>query len=176
MDEVGEVLGFLDSRADVAFVRGNHDNYLQALLPEGAALPETLEVGGVLIAHGHKETELVRRWKGPTISAHEHPSLKLRDGVGARVFAPAFVHDAESGTLVLPALSPLARGSDILWGRFLSPVLRRLDRDRLRVIAVAGSGLLDFGPAGRIFAPGGPSGPEGVGVHSQIRSAKYYIG
>jgi len=82
------------------------------------------------------------------VVAHEHPALRIRDGVGGRASAPAFVHDIASGTLVLPALSPIAAGSDILRGGLLSPVLRALDRDGFRIIAATGKGLLDFGEAG----------------------------
>lgn len=147
-DEVREVLEYLDSRVDVSFVRGNHDNFLQNLLPEGTPYPERLVLGRFGVAHGHREVAFPPGAAGPTVLAHEHPSLKLRDAVGARSSAPAFLFEAGSATLVLPALSPLAPGSDILRGRLLSPPLRRLGRDGLRVIAATADGLLDFGLAG----------------------------
>lgn len=146
--EVREVIGYLDSRVDLAFVRGNHDNYLANLLPEGTPLPETLEVGRFRVAHGHREVALPEGAISGTVLAHEHPSLKLQDAVGARASAPAFLYHDGSGTLVIPALSPLAPGSDILRGRLLSPPLRRLGQDGLRVLAATGDGLLDFGLEG----------------------------
>lgn len=149
-DEVREVLEYLDSRVDLAFVRGNHDNYLAALLPHGTPVPERMAVGRFRVAHGHREVPLPERGSGGTILAHEHPSLRLRDPVGARASAPAFLYEEQSGTLVIPALSPLAPGSDFLRGRLLSPSLARLGRDRLRVVAVTGDGLLDFGLAGAL--------------------------
>jgi len=149
-DEVREVVEYLDSRVDVAFVRGNHDNYLQNLLPEGTPLPETMEVGRFRVAHGHQEIAFPGGKTGKTILAHEHPSLKMRDAVGARASAPAFLYEEGSGTLVLPALSPLAPGSDIVRGRLLSPALRQLGRDRFSIVAVTRDGLLDFGKAGAL--------------------------
>jgi len=149
-DEVREVIDYLDSRVDVAFVRGNHDNYLANLLPEGTPIPEIIEVGRFRVAHGHREVPLPDGGTVGTVLGHEHPSLRLRDNVGARASAPEFVFEESSGTLVIPALSPLAPGSDILKGRLLSPPLRRLGRDRLRVVAATGDGLLDFGLAGAL--------------------------
>ena len=153
MDEVREVLEYLDSRVDVLFVRGNHDNFLQNLLPEGTPLPERLVLGRFRVAHGHREVAFPPGAAGPMVLAHEHPSLKLWDAVGARASAPAFLFEAGSATLVIPALSPLASGSDILRGRLLSPPLRRFGRDKLRVIAATADGLLDFGLAGRLRRP-----------------------
>lgn len=150
MDEVEDVLEYLNSRVDVLAVRGNHDNYLPGLLPEGTPFPDTFEKGHFIVAHGHKETPRPGNRDGVRILAHEHPSLKLRDSIGAQASAPAFLWDERNRTLVLPALSPLAPGSDILRGRFISPAVRKLDRGGLRVFAVTGRGLLDFGPAGRL--------------------------
>jgi len=86
------------------------------------------------------------------VLAHEHPALKLQDSVGARVSAPAFVFDEASRTLVLPALSPLAAGADILREGPRSPFLRMLDRRRFRLFAVSEQGILDFGSAGVLEA------------------------
>jgi putative SbcD/Mre11-related phosphoesterase len=149
-DEVREVLGFLDSRVEPAFVRGNHDNYLAGLLPPGAPLPDSMRVGRFRVAHGHRDIGPPPASTTQTILAHEHPSLRLRDPVGGRAAAPAFLFDPGSGTLVIPALSPLAPGSDILRGRPLSPVLRASGVDRFRIIAATGPGLLDFGTAGAL--------------------------
>lgn len=145
-DEVREVVEYLDSKADLAFVRGNHDNYLAGLLPPGAGLPDSVRLGRFRAAHGHRETGPPPKGVDLTILAHEHPSLRLRDSVGGRASAPAFLFDPGSGTLVLPALSPLAPGSDILRARPLSPGLRALGVDRFRLVAAPGRGLLDFGP------------------------------
>jgi putative SbcD/Mre11-related phosphoesterase len=149
-EEVREVLGFLDSRVDLAFVRGNHDNYLAGLLPPGAQLPASIRLGRFRVAHGHRDPGPPPVGAVVTIFAHEHPSLKLRDSVGARASAPAFLFDPGSGMLVIPALSPLAPGSDVLRGRPLSPVLRSSGVDRFRVIAATGQGLLDFGGLGSL--------------------------
>ncbi|MEM2869527.1 MAG: metallophosphoesterase [Thermoplasmata archaeon] len=143
--EVEEVLNFLDSRADVALVRGNHDNYLQSIISP-RPLPLQMEVGGVLVLHGHKEVTALERWCGPKILAHEHPSLRLRDRVGAQVGAPAFLVDRASATLVLPALSPLAPGADVARGPITSPVLRAMDVGRMEAFAADRGELLGFGP------------------------------
>jgi metallophosphoesterase superfamily enzyme len=80
----------------------------------------------------------------------------LHDRVGATVSAPAFVYDEEHHTLVLPALGPLAFGTDVLRDGPMSPILRRLDRRRWRIFAAVGTSIMDFGTAGNLWAALGP--------------------
>jgi metallophosphoesterase superfamily enzyme len=119
------------------------------------------------VCHGHVDLPALRRFKGLKVLAHEHPALKLRDPVGAVVSAPAFVFEEGSGTLVVPALSPLAAGADMLRQQARSPPLRRLDRRRFRIFAVSDQGLLDFGTIGLLDAVMEPlpgrRNPEGAG-------------
>ena len=150
IDEVREVVEYLDSKADLSFVRGNHDNFLAGALPPGQSLPESIGLGRFRVAHGHREQGTPPKGVVATILAHEHPSLRLRDTVGGRSSAPAFLFEPATGTLVLPALSPLAPGSDILRARPLSPGLRASGLDGFRLTAATGEGLLDFGPVGAL--------------------------
>jgi len=149
MDEVREVFDFIDSRTQVVLTKGNHDNYLQNILPR-EPLPGWIEIGGCMVCHGHIVTPRLARFGGPRILAHEHPALKLQDPVGAVVSAPAFVWGERDRTLVLPALGPLALGTDVVGRGFRSPFLRMLDRNKLSVFAATGTGLLDFGTIERV--------------------------
>jgi putative SbcD/Mre11-related phosphoesterase len=148
-NEVEFIYDFLSSRTEVALVRGNHDNYLKSIIAD-APLPEYLKVGEVLVSHGHRNSSELAKWTGPRLIAHEHPSLKLQDTVGARVVAPAFLIDDATRTVVLPALSPLAAGSDVLMNGPISPILRELNHRSLRAIALSMPGLLDFGNLGTL--------------------------
>ncbi len=71
-----------------------------------------LMVGGVQIVHGHIAVER----KGVTIMGHIHPSLRLRDSVGASVKDHCYLWHPEEQILVLPALSILAAGVDVVSG------------------------------------------------------------
>lgn len=150
-DEVGDVFDFLDSRTQVVLTKGNHDNFLGGLL-SGAPLPTSTRVGGCFVCHGHQDLPALRRFSMFKLLGHEHPALKLRDPVGAVVTAPAFIYDETSRTVVLPALSPLAGGTDLLRTAPLSPYLRRLDRRLFRIFAASEQGLLDFGTLGMLEA------------------------
>ena len=151
MEEVKEVFDHLDSRTQVVLTKGNHDNYLKNILPD-TPLPGSTLVGDSFVCHGHRDLPALESFNGLKVLAHEHPALKLQDSVGARVSAPAFVFDEASRTLVLPALSPLAAGADILREGPRSPFLRMLDRRRFRLFAVSEQGILDFGSAGVLEA------------------------
>lgn len=144
-DEVEEVLDIL-SGIDVSVVRGNHDNFLQSMLSRrGVRMVDslTLPVSGVTLMHGHKAAA---GQAGLRIFGHEHPVVRMRDEVGARLAAPCFVHDPGNGFLLMPAFSPLASGTDVLSPTqgFMCPPLRGLDISNARVYAVQG-GIADMG-------------------------------
>ncbi len=105
--EVKEVLRFLSDRARLVIVRGNHDNYLPDILRDlGIELRRSYKAGRYVFTHGHWDVKT----KSPVIIGHEHPSLKLRDSLGAVLSVPAFV--ASEDCIVMPAFSPLA---NCLW-------------------------------------------------------------
>lgn len=140
-DEVNEVLDFVLSQADVELLRGNHDNFLKTILArKGLDLSATSTVGGYTFAHGHVDVS----WKGTLVMGHEHPSLGLRDKIGATAKLPCFL--VTPTVIVLPAFSPLALGTDVTTMDFISPPLKGTPVEEGRVYAIGEeAGLLDFG-------------------------------
>jgi putative SbcD/Mre11-related phosphoesterase len=103
---------------------GNHD---PRRVP---ALPDSLDVDGWTIAHGHRPIDAPR-----TISGHDHPVL--RSGC---VCAPCFL--VGPTTIILPAFSPNAAG-----GNVASEAIPDAWRDpSLRCVVAGGAEWLDFGP------------------------------
>lgn len=96
------------SKYELVFLKGNHDTFLSGLISRhGYELGETRETSDFLITHGHKNVETKKR----IIIGHEHPSIVLRDELGAvNKYKCVLVSDR---IIVLPALSPLASGTVI---------------------------------------------------------------
>lgn len=117
--EWDDVRGFLDSiDIDFSVVRGNHDNYLSAILSEySMELKDYVKVGDYYVIHGHKDFGFDK-----VIIGHEHPAVKLRHKGGVYSY-PCFLI-ADKKKFVLPAFSKLVSGSDVLQGEFLSPLIR----------------------------------------------------
>lgn len=145
--EVLEVLDYLGERTEAVMVRGNHDNYLKTILSRrGLELHSSYPLGEYTVAHGHEPLQA----PGPMILGHEHPSMRLRDEVGAMVSLPCFV--VSPRVIVLPAFSPLAYGSDVLRGPYLSPLLDASTVKESRLYAVDEKlGVLDFGRGGDLL-------------------------
>ncbi len=116
---------------DVVVVRGNHDNYLKAILAEyEIELVDSYHIHGWTIVHGHKECNAKR-----IIMGHEHPIVRIRVG-GVDYRYPCFLK-IRNRTIVLPAFSPLVPGTDILTrDRFLSPILADIGDDEIEVYAI----------------------------------------
>ncbi len=109
--DVSRFVKNLSEAVPVEVVKGNHDNFLGLIL-RGSGIPLVAEtdVGGVRIAHGHAGG----RSEVPTVMGHIHPSIGLRDGVDAGMKDRCFLYNARARMLVLPALSLVAAGLDVI--------------------------------------------------------------
>ncbi|HEX9907606.1 MAG TPA: metallophosphoesterase [Thermoplasmata archaeon] len=109
--DVSRFVGVLRGLAPLEVIKGNHDNYLGAILA-GFDVPLRKEVtaGGVRILHGH----LGEPKPVPTVIGHIHPSVRLKDDIGVSVKDHCFLHHEDLQMLVLPALSLVANGLDVM--------------------------------------------------------------
>lgn len=138
--DIEKFVAVLKGRAPLRCIKGNHDNYLASILSNyGLALHRELRIGGVRIVHGH----LGQRGKGPTVLGHIHPSIRLKDNIGGTLKDHCFLYNEAAEVLILPALSIVAPGLDVLHpdSDYSSPYLE-------------GLGMKDFVPV--IFSEGKP--------------------
>lgn len=131
--DVTRFVHVLSDLAPLEVVKGNHDNYLGAILSDlGISLRNEAQACGYRVLHGHSGTRTDR----PTIIGHLHPSVRLRDDIGGSLKDHCFLHNRSIDMLVLPALSIVAPGLDVVRSSdvdFASPLLPR-------------NGLVDFVP------------------------------
>lgn len=110
-----------DAGASLHLTPGNHDTMLDELSLQGH-VSETVMVDESIVAHGH---EAISEEAARYIIGHEHPAIEI---AGTR-YPCALIGDGVWGgadVLVLPALSPLLRGTpvnEIRRGDALSPLL-----------------------------------------------------
>lgn len=132
--DVINLLEFLSGEVKISIIRGNHDNFLPAILkkfPE-VRFEEAMDVNEYTILHGHKKIDsLTNR----LILGHEHPAVKLRDEVGGFYRYSCFLKLGD--VIVLPAFSPLMKGTDMLSSsRFMSPILENFRVEDAEVYAI----------------------------------------
>ena len=133
--DVEEFVDFVNAHGvELVVVKGNHDNYLAAILKKyGIDLFEELEMGDLLVVHGHRNFDLSK----PVVMGHEHPAVRLRVRGGIYSY-PCFLK--LRNVLVLPPFSPLVSGSDVLsLDSFLSPALKSFNIREAEVYAVYGA-------------------------------------
>jgi len=123
----------LSGKSSLEVIKGNHDNYLGLILRDyRIPLKSEVTVSGVRVLHGHSG-----RLDGQmTIMGHIHPSMRLRDGIGASLKDRCFLYDKARRVLVLPALSLVAYGVD---------VVSQLSSDKMSPL-LSCAGLADFVP------------------------------
>ncbi|MBI5000463.1 MAG: metallophosphoesterase [Euryarchaeota archaeon] len=151
-DEILEIIWFLRSSVKkVDVLRGNHDNFLATILSrEGIKLKNSAKVAGIAFAHGH---ETVKR-SGWLVIGHEHPFIKTREPLGAGISLPCFLWSRKLKMVVLPPLSPIAFGRNVLppEAEPLSPMIESFSS--FEAAAMTEKGLLRFGKVAALGAMG----------------------
>lgn len=149
-DDVSRFVGELKRLVPIEAVKGNHDNYLGIILSEyGVPFRKEMLIGGVRVAHGHAGD----RRRCPTVIGHIHPSIRIRDRIGASLKDVCFLYDPESEMLVLPALSLVASGLDVVRNSHsdrASPLLPETGLSSFMPIVFAKEKPLRFPTIGRL--------------------------
>ncbi len=147
-----DVLKFLDAADEMGFdlvlVRGNHDNYVRHLLQErGFDVVPQLDIGEVTVVHGHEERGI---GADVIVMGHEHPSLAIRDNIGAVVKFPCFLRvPYDKGFIVvLPAIGLYQTGNNVTLSKesYLSPIIRNYAKLELAIPYVTDEelGVVEF--------------------------------
>ena len=131
--DVRKFIESLMDRVRLKVVRGNHDNYLAAILSDyGVELVDYTTAGSYTVIHGHRDVGSER-----VIMGHEHPSVRVRHEGAVYTFR-CYLHakSVEREVWVLPAFSPFFPGSNVLELNFLSPVMKGFEPDEIELYAV----------------------------------------
>jgi len=147
VQEWQDVAKFVDRIAastEVSVVRGNHDNYLGMILSQhGIPLKQETGLGETQVLHGHKRSG---RTTG-IVMGHIHPSISLGKGIGGKVKTPCFLYHEDSDILVLPALSIVAGGTDVVRldvRPSISPILSDIGIGGFSPLVFTGTRVLRF--------------------------------
>ncbi len=149
---VKRLLRWLRSRGiTVKVVRGNHDNYLTAILKEMEVpiYQGRLIVEEFTFTHGHLPLRLEDA-KETIFMGHEHPSLMISEEEGVTHKFKCFLSGPYLGKklVVLPAANDLASGTVINLANpsgLLSPILRGCDFDLFKAYLIEpGRGVKPF--------------------------------
>jgi len=142
--EILEILDLIAETSRPVMIRGNHDNYLQNIITgTDYEMLDHIDMAGFRLEHGHSDSG-----RRPVILGHEHPSLRIYDGIGAHIKLPCFLHAKEEGVIVIPSFSRFSGGNDIGSGdigAFMSPALKTVQIRNVDVYAVSEIGLISLG-------------------------------
>lgn len=138
-------------------VPGNHDDgAAEVLAANGLTVAARYELGPHVVMHGDEdpaslrgERALAAQRNGRLVLGHFHPALTLR-GTGLRAKAPAFVW--APGLVCLPALTPLARGADVLHPTHGEGVRALAAERELSTAVVVGDQVIATGVLSRVRA------------------------
>lgn len=139
--QLNEIVSELSRRSRLVLVRGNHDGHLERLLDRTGATAELVDrfdAGEHVLVHGDNDIEVGEQTR--VIMGHEHPAVRLNDGVATSLKCPCFL--VNERVVVLPAFSSWAAGSPVGDGAFLSPIARRTPFSH--AVAIVGQRLLSL--------------------------------
>lgn len=148
-----ELKEYLDEKKiKLTLIQGNHDTLLEYYLKDLGInkkdIKERIIKEKILICHGDK----IINTKGSynrIIIGHEHPHIKLKEGVRTEDFKCYLFSKCKGKDLiVMPAFSPYSAGNSILERDFLSPYLKKAeDYEESKVLLVddVSKKIRDFG-------------------------------
>lgn len=141
--EIIDVIDYIREQVDLIIIRGNHDNFLKNITKKKGIVfyERSMELDTITITHGHKDISEFEF----LIIGHEHPSIKIRDEMGAFIKIPCYLFNKSKNILVLPAFSPLSEGRDMISADdFISDILKENIIENFQVYALTDSGLMNF--------------------------------
>ncbi len=145
LEEIRELVSGIGSRVRLRLVEGNHDFALAKMLRRlGLNLKIELQVsaGPHLLLHGHIPDDLkaaaliaaASERGGRVIAGHEHPAVRLSDGVASSARCPCFV--VGNGALVLPCFTEWSVGGSV--GESWLSALGKTMKVERRIAIIAG--------------------------------------
>ncbi|MCR8501122.1 MAG: metallophosphoesterase [Candidatus Korarchaeota archaeon] len=148
--EVLDLLASLKSlNKELILIRGNHDTYISGFLERfGVKVLDYLILEDIVLIHGHKPVpeDIVTEDKF-LVMAHVHPVVTVFDGISHHRFKCFLLGER---SLILPALTPLLSGFDIINGmmdsdEYKSPLLEDNLNDYEVILVSTAGHVLNFG-------------------------------
>lgn len=136
---------FREHGVEVILVKGNHDNMLEPIARKhGYAVVDYHLEEGYLFCHGHELPAKEALLAHTIIIGHEHPAVRLDDGVRSES-AKCFLvgHYKKKRLIVLPSYSEVTQGTDIIQGKSLGPFMG--EKKKFAVFVLVEDSVLRFG-------------------------------
>jgi hypothetical protein len=148
--DVHAFVEMLRGSAPLEVIKGNHDNFLSIILREfNVPLHSETVCDDFRIVHGHASSSTDKM----IIMGHIHPSIRLKDGVGASLKDQCFLIDRNRGVLILPALSLVSSGTDVVSQESsdsISPILSDCGLSSFTPILFSDEKALEFPTVGEL--------------------------
>lgn len=122
-------LDFLGSYCEnILLTKGNHDTILGPIANKrNVKLVEQVELGEVLVCHGDKIPNDIKKYK-TIIIGHEHPAVSIRDSMRVETYKCYLVGKYKGKNLIVqPSFNLVTEGTDMLKERLLSPFLNKIN-------------------------------------------------
>jgi len=156
-NELYDFVAFVRNRGvDLTLIKGNHDNFVERY-KESFRLrvyKQEARLGDYLFFHGEEYPQDLKKIK-MLIMGHEHPAIGVYNSAGKKEKLGAFLVGKyrHIPLLVLPAMNYYAAGTDINMqskADLLAPVLKEIDVDKMKAIAIGYGSTMDFGMIGKL--------------------------
>ncbi len=154
-EEFNELYDFInfakDKKVELTLIKGNHDNFVERYKEpfKLQVFRQEAKISGYLFFHG-EELPVDTKGVKMLVMGHEHPAIGVYNQVGKKEKLSCFLFGSYKRVplLVLPAMNYYAAGTDInlqTKSDLLSPLLKEIDVDKMRAIAIGYGSTIDFG-------------------------------
>lgn len=152
-NELYDLASFLKGRgASLTIVKGNHDNFVDRYR-ESLGLKiyaQHMAEHGYLFFHGDELPKDIPEGTHTLIMGHEHPAIAVYNSVDRKEKLRCFLVGTYNGfrIIVFPSIGYFSTGTEmnvVPKEKLLSPVLKRIDINSMKAIAVGYGSTVEFG-------------------------------
>jgi putative SbcD/Mre11-related phosphoesterase len=133
------LINYLETKCNkIILTKGNHDTIIEPLNKSNKLeILDTYEENNILFCHGHKIPKIKKSIK-TIIIGHEHPAISIKSSVRKEVFKTILIGKYKNTELIImPSLSQISEGTDILTQKLLSPFLKNINLKEFKALIIA---------------------------------------
>ena len=127
-----ELIDYLKSKAELIFVKGNHDTILEPIAKKrNIKIKKRFDIDNITITHGDT---IIEKPNKTIIISHEHPAISFKERPDEKFKCFLLGKYKSHNLIVMPSFNLLIPGSNITKETFLSPYLKNIDNFEVFVV------------------------------------------
>jgi len=134
--EIPEFLSLLKFK-EIIIVKGNHDGWIEKMVPKNIKVRKYITIDNYLFTHGHRKVKT----KKNIVIGHNHPFIKFIDDFGNKYYEPVWLLGKIKNQIIIimPSFNELAGATIVNEQPLLGPIAKKLKKNKTNVFLLDGT-------------------------------------